>query len=147
MGVDFCTKQRLVELQNRTVGPRLRDDDYRTSQNYVGETVSWSQGKVHYACPKPEPVSALVSGLVDAHNAMEATGIAPVVQAATGCLRFRLHPPIRGRLWPQPSLPHPQHSCPPRKRSPHFGVLAEDEVRWMEDAVQTAYVAPNSDSP
>lgn len=90
---DFCTKQRLVDLQNRTVDPRFRDDDYRTSQNYVGETVSWRQEKVHYACPKPDAVPGLMSGLIEAHKAMEAAGIPPIVQAAAVAYGFVfIHP-------------------------------------------------------
>ena len=40
---DFCRKSRLIELQNRIVDARFRDSDYRSSQNYVGETVAWQK--------------------------------------------------------------------------------------------------------
>jgi len=90
---DFCTKERLIDLQNRTVDPRFRDNDYRTSQNYVGESISWQHEKVHYACPKPETVSDLMAGLVASHKAMESGGIPAVVHAATVAYGFVfIHP-------------------------------------------------------
>ena len=49
---DFCEKTRLIDLRNRIVDPRFRASDYRTSQNYIGETVAWQREKVHFACPK-----------------------------------------------------------------------------------------------
>ncbi len=90
---DFCTKERLVDLQNRTVDPRFRDSDYRTSQNYVGESISWQHEKVHYACPKPETVSELMAGLIGTHKAMESGGVPAVVHAATVAYGFVfIHP-------------------------------------------------------
>jgi len=90
---DFCTKERLVDLQNRTVDPRFRDSDYRASQNYVGESISWQHERVHYACPKPEAVPQLMASLVDTHKAMESGGIPAVVHAATVAYGFVfIHP-------------------------------------------------------
>ena len=90
---DFCTKQQLLGLQSRMVDPRFRDDDYRTSQNYVGETVSWRQENVHYASPRPEAVPRLMSGLIDAHRAMERAGVPSVVHAAAVAYGFVfIHP-------------------------------------------------------
>lgn len=79
---DFCVKERLVDLQNRIVDPRFRDSDYRSSQNYVGETVSRQRERVHYACPTPETVPQLMAGLIDAHKTMEDGGVSPIVHAA-----------------------------------------------------------------
>jgi len=79
---DLCTKPLLIDLQNQIVDPRFKDDDYRNSQNYVGQTVSAGKERVHYVCPKPEHVSALMAGLISAHGRMERGGIHPVVQAA-----------------------------------------------------------------
>ena len=47
---DFCEKERLIELQNQIVDPRFKDSDYRTSQNYVGQTVSFQKEIIHYIC-------------------------------------------------------------------------------------------------
>ncbi len=79
---DFCKKHHLIDLQNRTVDPRFADTDYRSSQNYIGETVSFQSERVHYVCPKPEDIPILMAGLLDAHNRMDSAGTHPVVHAA-----------------------------------------------------------------
>jgi len=90
---DFCQEQRLVELQNRIVDPRFREDAYRTVQNYVGEAIGWRQERVHYVCPRPEDVPGLMAGLIAAHACMERGGIAPIVHAAVVAYGFVfIHP-------------------------------------------------------
>lgn len=69
---DFCSKDRLIEAQNHIVDPRFRDPDYRSSQNYVGETIAWQEEKIHYVPPKPEDLPGLMEGLLAAHEYMEA---------------------------------------------------------------------------
>ena len=92
-GEDFCEKTRLIELQNRIVDPRFRAADYRTSQNYVGETVAWQREKIHYACPKPEDLASLMEGLVAAHRQMEKGDVSAVGHAAAVAYGFVfLHP-------------------------------------------------------
>lgn len=89
---DFFTKPELIDLQNRIVDPRFRDPDYRQSQNYVGETVSWRE-KVHFVSPKPADLGALMEGMFAAHRRMETGGIQPVVHAATIAFGFvYMHP-------------------------------------------------------
>jgi hypothetical protein len=90
---DFCEKARLIDLQNRIVDPRFRDTDYRTHQNYVGETVVCQKERVHFACPKPEDLTELMEGLVASHKRMEAGGVSAVVHAAAVAYGFVfLHP-------------------------------------------------------
>jgi len=90
---DFCEKSALIELQNRIVDPRFRETDYRTVQNYVGETVAWQREKVHFTCPKPEDVESLMGGLTAAHAKMEEGSVSPVVHAAAIAFGFVfLHP-------------------------------------------------------
>ena len=90
---DFCEKSRLIELQNRIVDPRFRASDYRTNQNYVGETVAWQKERIHYACPKPEDLASLMEGLVAAHKQMEAGDVSAVGHAAAVAYGFVfLHP-------------------------------------------------------
>ena len=79
---DFCEKPRLIELQNRIVDQRFRDHDYRTSQNYVGETISWQKEKIHFICPKPEDLAGLMEGLIAAHKRMDSGDVSPVIHAA-----------------------------------------------------------------
>ena len=90
---DFCRKRQLIEIQNRIVDARFRDSDYRSSQNYVGETVAWQRGRIHFACPKPEDLPDLMEGLMAAHDRMNAGGVSAVIQAAAIAYGFVfLHP-------------------------------------------------------
>ncbi len=90
---DFCEKARLIDLQNRIVDPRFADTDYRTSQNYVGETVAWQTERVHYACPKPKDLSELMAGLIASHVRMAAAEVHAVIHAAVVAYGFVfLHP-------------------------------------------------------
>ena len=50
----FWQKKRLIKLQNRIVEPRFADNEYRTTQNYVGEVLSAGYEKIHYISPKPK---------------------------------------------------------------------------------------------
>jgi len=90
---DFCEKTKLIELQNRIVDSRFRDSDYRSNQNYVGETVAWKHEKIHFACPKPEDLPGLMEGLVATHRRMEEGNVSAVIHAATLAYGFVfLHP-------------------------------------------------------
>ncbi len=114
---DFCRKERLIEVQNRIVDARFRDSDYRSSQNYVGETVAWQRERIHFACPKPEDLAGLMDGLIAAHERMNTGGVPSVIQAAVIAYGFVFLHPFRGRQWPNPPLPDPQHSCPTKFQS------------------------------
>lgn len=90
---DFCTKEKLVELQNLTVDPRFRDTDYRGDQNYVGETIAWGEERIHYVSPKPEDLPGLMDGLLASHGIMQRGGVHAVVHAAVVAYGFVfLHP-------------------------------------------------------
>jgi hypothetical protein len=75
---DFCEKPLLIDVQHRIVDPRFRDADYRLSQNYVGQTISYQKQLVHYVCPKPEDLSDLMDGLFTSHRMMK-NGVVPAV--------------------------------------------------------------------
>ena len=79
---DYCKKEMLIDLQNRIVNPRFIDNDYRTEQNFVGQTVTYQKEIIHYVCPRPEDVSNLMSGLILSHNMMKTGGVSPVIHAA-----------------------------------------------------------------
>jgi hypothetical protein len=90
---DFCRKPRLIEVQNHIVDARFRDSNYRSSQNYVGETVAWQRERIHFACPKPEDLACLMDGLTTAHERMNTGGVPAVIQAAVIAYGFVfLHP-------------------------------------------------------
>lgn len=90
---DFCEKIKLIDLQNRVVDPRFCDLDYRTTQNYVGQTVAWRRERIHFVCPKPEDLPELMDGLIAAHRRMDEGGVSPAIHAATVAFGFVfLHP-------------------------------------------------------
>jgi len=90
---DFCRRAKLVEVQNRIVDARFKDDDYRSSQNYVGETVAWRRERIHFIAPKPEDLTDLMEGLEDTHERMKSGGVSPVIHAAVIAYSFVfLHP-------------------------------------------------------
>jgi len=90
---DFCRKAQLIEVQNRIVDARFRDSDYRSRQNYVGETVTWQRERIHFVCPKPEDLADLMEGLISAQERMNTGGVSAVIQAAAIAYGFVfLHP-------------------------------------------------------
>ncbi len=90
---DFCEKERLIELQNRIVDPRFKDNDYRVSQNYVGQTVAYQKEIIHFVGPKPDDLPDLMAGLMESHKRMKEGNVSPVIHAAAIAYGFVfLHP-------------------------------------------------------
>ncbi len=90
---DFCEKNKLIDLQNRIVDPRFACDDYRSNQNYVGQTIAFQKEMVHFISPKPEDLQNLMSGLISCNKIMKEGNISPVVHAAAIAYGFVfLHP-------------------------------------------------------
>lgn len=90
---DFCSKPQLVDLQNRIVDARFRNDGYRENQNYVGETAAPGNERIHFVSPRPEDLGALMEGLTAAHQRMTAGNVPATIQAAAVSYGFVfLHP-------------------------------------------------------
>ena len=90
---DFCDKESLIDLQNRIVDPRFANQDYRTIQNFVGQTVSYQKELIHYVCPKPEDLPDLMQGLLTTHRLMMAGGVSALIHAAVIAYGFVfIHP-------------------------------------------------------
>ncbi len=90
---DFCDRERLITLQNQIVDERFKDSDYRVTQNYIGQTVSWQKELIHYICPKPEDLPGLMGGLIDCHKRMKTGKVSPLIHAAVIAYGFVfLHP-------------------------------------------------------
>jgi hypothetical protein len=88
---DFFSKSNLVNLQNRIVDPRFVNADYRSTQNYVGETVSLGRERIHFISPRPSDLTDLMEGMFAAHQRMETTS--PVIHAAALSFGFVfMHP-------------------------------------------------------
>jgi Fic family protein len=90
---DTSDKRAFVELQNSIVDARYAQKDWRTIQNYVGQTASNFTEIVHFICPKPEDVPGLIGGWMRMVSRIEEGGVDPVCAAAvTGFGFVFLHP-------------------------------------------------------
>lgn len=91
---DFCSKELLLELQNQVVDARFADTNYRSIQNYVGESLGYGRERVHYVCPKPIDIHNLMDGLLACHQRMKSdVSLCPLVHAAVVSYGFVfLHP-------------------------------------------------------
>ena len=90
---DFCAKPLLIDVQNLIVDPRFRDTDYRSSQNYVGQTITFPKQLVHYVCPKPGDLPELMAGLITPHQTMKEGAVPTVLHAAAVSYGFVfMHP-------------------------------------------------------
>lgn len=83
-------KQALIDLQAIMLDERFAASDYRTEQNYVGETVGRRE-IFHFIAPKPRDVPGLMQGLLDFLANSE--DLDPVVVAAVASFGFVfIHP-------------------------------------------------------
>jgi hypothetical protein len=90
---DTSDKQAFVELQNSIVDARYAQKDWRTVQNYVGQTASNFTEIVHFICPKPEDVPGLIDGWMRMVSRIEDGGVDPICAAAvTGFGFVFIHP-------------------------------------------------------
>ena len=86
-------KQAFIDLQNAIVDPRYAQKDWRTIQNYVGQTASNFTEIVHFVCPKPGDVADLMDGWMHAVTRVEDGAIDPVCAATiTGFGFVFIHP-------------------------------------------------------
>lgn len=82
---------RLVKLQNAIVDPRFAASGFRDFQNYIGQSLSSYQDLVHYICPPPSFLFALMEGLKQ--TAGKTTGIRPEIRTAILAFGFVfIHP-------------------------------------------------------
>jgi len=98
---EFFNKPLLIELQKATVDERFSSNDFRTEQNYVGQTVSFGNELVHFVSPKPEDIPDLMEGMFYAYNRMMYSKVHPVIVAAAIAFGFVfMHPfeDVNGRI-------------------------------------------------
>jgi hypothetical protein len=90
---EFFNKPSLIELQQATVDERFGNNDFRTDQNYVGQTVNFGNELVHFVAPKPEDIPEIMEGMFYAYKRMMSSEIHPVVIAAAISFGFVfMHP-------------------------------------------------------
>jgi Fic/DOC family protein len=90
---DATDKAALIRLQGEIVDPRYAAADWRDFQNFVGETVGGYREEVHFICPRPEDVPALMEAWTALQRRVVEGGIDPVVAAALAAFTFVfIHP-------------------------------------------------------
>lgn len=90
---DHTDKAALIRLHAVIVDPRYAENDWRTVQNFVGETIGGYRELVHFICPKPADVPGLMTGWTALTRRLVNGGIDPVVAAAVSSFAFVfIHP-------------------------------------------------------
>lgn len=86
-------KAEFIDLQNQIVDQRFAADDWRTIQNYVGQTMRDYSEYVHFVCPKPNDVPQLMEGWMDCVRRLQDSAVDPVAAAAAMAFGFVfIHP-------------------------------------------------------
>ncbi len=87
------TKDFLIRIQNDIVDERYRNNDYRKSQVYVGESLTPMDERIHYIAPKPEDIGYLMKSYLEMADDLLKTDSDPVLSAALISFAFVfLHP-------------------------------------------------------
>ena len=82
-----------VRLQNAIVDPRYRESSWRQTQNFVGQTRSDFTEQVHFVCPRPEDVEALMRGWMTMLGRLRAKTVDPICAAAAASFGYVfIHP-------------------------------------------------------
>ncbi len=90
---DALDTSGFVRLQNTIVDPRYAEADWRSVQNFVGQTRRDFTEHVHYVCPKPEDVRPLMQSWMDMLRRLYQPKIDPVCAAAAASFGFVfIHP-------------------------------------------------------
>ena len=85
---DTADKANFVDLQNQIVDPRFAAKDWRTIQNYVSQTMRDYTEQVHFVCPKPGDVAALMEGWMDCSRRLQNSSVDPIAAAAAMAFGF-----------------------------------------------------------
>jgi hypothetical protein len=90
---DPTDKAAVIRLQGDIVDPRYAATDWRNVQNFVGETVGGYREDVHFICPRPDNVPALMEAWMALSRRLVEAGIDAVVAAAVCSFTFVfIHP-------------------------------------------------------
>lgn len=100
--IETLTREILVDLQNETVDPRFANEDWRSSQIYVGESIDLSRQFVHYVGPRARDLDPLMRWYFEVASLLvEDDELEPVLIAAVLSFLFVLIHPFddgNGRL-------------------------------------------------
>ncbi len=79
---EFLTQDGLVNLQHAIVDPRFAADGWRTTQNYVGQSLAPGVEDVHLVPPRPDDIESLMIAWLDVARIFCTTDHVPPVTAA-----------------------------------------------------------------
>ena len=92
-GFDPSDKAALLRLHSAIVDPRYAEDDWRRVQNFVGETLGGYRERVHFICPRPADVPALMDAWAKLTVRLTDGHVDPVIAAAVVAFAFVfIHP-------------------------------------------------------
>ncbi len=92
-GTAPLTKETLLDVQNRVVDSRYAQRDWRTSQVYVGETVTPGHEKIHFVAVRPQDVADVMSGFLRTLDRLLVSDVDAVLFAAVMSFAFVfIHP-------------------------------------------------------
>ncbi len=90
---DPSDKGALIRLQGSIVDPRYAATDWRDYQNFVGRTAAGFREEVHFVCPRPSDVPALMEGWMRLVRRVSHERVPPVVAAAVSAFALVfIHP-------------------------------------------------------
>jgi Fic family protein len=137
---DPTKKADLIALQNVIVDERYRDRDFRTNQNFVGQTVGPGYEKVHFISPRPQDINSLMTDWAEMSVRLKGTPDAVVAAAAVAFAFVFLHPFEDGNGRIHRFLVHHILSregfTPPDMLFPVSAAIIRDE-RGYEEALNT----------
>ncbi|MDP3180015.1 MAG: Fic family protein, partial [Spirochaetaceae bacterium] len=91
--LELRSEAALVRLQNAIVDERYAAEGFRTSQNYVGQSLGSGREWIQYVPPRPEDLPSLMAGWMESWAEMEKYALHPVALAAAIGFGFVfLHP-------------------------------------------------------
>ena len=85
---DAANKADILRLHAIIVDPRYAADDWRTVQNFVGETIGGYRERVHFICPRPKDVPSLMRGWTALTERVLQGHVDPVIGAAASSFAF-----------------------------------------------------------
>ena len=90
---DSTNKKDFIQLQNAIVDPRYAAQDWRSIQNFVGETTRGFGEYIHFVCPRPQDVPALMLGWSELTERLLSSPLDAVLAAAVSAFAFVfIHP-------------------------------------------------------
>jgi hypothetical protein len=139
---NLSDKANFVDLQNQIVDPRFAAKDWRTIQNYVGQTMRDYTEQVHFVCPKPEDAEDLMDGWMECTRRLQNSAVDPVAAAAAMAFGFVfVHPFEDGNGRIHRFLIHHELSrsgfAPPKLIFPVSAVMLRERVDY--DRVLESY--------